>query len=306
MMKYCLFLAILSLSLPVRADNLTFLDILEGLHETRYDRFSGYDGFDWMVRSYPEEKLVVIYFDSTTEYLDFRADFGAIVSKLFQRSAKKEHRQASRQQQIVEINNIKDPIKQYLAMQDYKEALISEFLSDTYFSLNPQNYVLNSQLHQAWRLLLDVLATESYQEYRILMVGHSFGAFLAQATASRGLMLNLVGNLNREIYALTFGSIGADGAVRNYLPTSYLERYIYTFNRTQDFMVRFSMSGSLGREFDWPENMHEPSQDNGYAFLVERLLGNHHLAPLIFDLEKGALPYANLFPWMELPEELRR
>ncbi|NIZ18421.1 lipase family protein [Entomospira culicis] len=284
---------------PITLSAYTFVDILEGLHETRYDRISGYDGFDWMVRSYAEERLVVIYFDSTTEYLDFRADASAVLSRFFQRAESSDHRQEERQKQLEKIWKIKDPHKQEQALKAYQSRMINEMLTDSYFSLSPQNFVLNSQLRQAWQLFLTVLTEPNYQDYKILMVGHSFGALLAQATASRALMLNLVANLNREIYAVTFGALGANGAIKNYLPKSYLERYIYTFNREQDIVVKLAWGGSFGREFLWPEHQHDPSMDNMYAFLVERLLGNHHLIPIILDLEANKLPYANCFPWMD-------
>ncbi|NIZ47073.1 lipase family protein [Entomospira nematocerorum] len=295
---------IICFSTHLAAKDFTFIDILEGLHETRYDRFSGYDGFDWMVRSYDEYKLVVIFFDSTTEYFDFRADASAVLSRFFQRGSTSEHRQERREDQVNRIKSIKNENKRAIKWQAYKEKLRDAMMTDTYFSLSAQNYILNSQLQQAWKLFLDVLVEESYQDYRILMVGHSFGSLLAQATTSRALMLNLIGDLNREIYAVTFGALGANGAVKNYLPKSYLSQFIYTFNRKEDIIVRIAWGGSLGREFWWPEHIrHVEIEDNAYAFLIDRILANHHLIPIILDLQAGLLPYADCFPWMASCEE---
>ncbi|NIZ40423.1 hypothetical protein PVA45_02700 [Entomospira entomophila] len=287
------------LSHSLFAKEFTFIDILEGLHETRYDRFSGYDGFDWMVRSYDEHKLVVIFFDSTTEYFDFRADASAVLSRFFQRGSSSEHRQERRERQVNRIKSIKDDQKRQIKWQAYHNKLRDDMMTDTYFSLSAQNYILNSQLQQAWKLFLDVLVEESYQDYRIVMVGHSFGSLLAQATTSRALMLNLMGNLNREIYAVTFGALGANGAVKNYLPKAYLSQFIYTFNRKEDIIVRIAWGGSLGREFWWPEHVRDIEiEDNAYAFMIDRILANHHLIPMILDLQAGILPYADCFPWM--------
>lgn len=298
MKKLIIIFLCLLYSVSIHTRELTFVEILEGLYEVRYDRFSGYDGFDWMVRTYDKHKIVVIYFDSTTEYLDFRADFSAVISRFFQRSHSQAHRQENRQKQIDKILSIKNEDQKLKKLEEYQQVLKNELLSDSYFSLSSQNHILNSQLHQAWLLFLDVLMEKNYDNYRILMVGHSFGALLAQATASRALTLNWLSKLNREIYAVTFSALGANGAVKNYLPKNYLDQYIYTFNRKEDLIVHIAWGGSLGKEFWWPEYHQKPSKQNKYAFFIERLLGNHHLIPIILDLENDKLPHADIFPWM--------
>lgn len=300
----CFSYLLLFFSFSLFSSEITFISILEGLHETRHTRFNGYDGFDWMVRSFPDEQTVIIYIDSTTDYLDVRADISAIISRFFLRSQSGEHRQEQRERRYRAIMSIPDEAERERRLQKHNQNLLRQMASDTFFSLSPQNYILNSQLTQAWRLFLEVLEEPLYQDYRILLVGHSFGALLAQTTAARALFLRYMGFTNRNIYAVTFNAIGANGAVRNYLPTSYLSRYIYTFNRRHDVLTRLAWGGGLGREIYWPEHIRNPEEQgnervNMYAFLADRLLGNHHLAPIILDLERDLLPGRDCFPWMD-------
>lgn len=269
------------------------------MFEVRMEPIMGVDGFDWQMRAYPEAKTVIISYGATNDYGNVRAELSAWLNRTFQPSRTKRYTQEYLEKKHQQMLSIKDPAKRAKAMQKHYDKAFHTMMNNEFASLNASFHLLNAQLDQAWEVLEDVMLDERYRNYRIVVSGHSYAAFLAEAVASRALLAYYTGHFSRPVYAVNLASFGANGAVKNYLPQSILEHYIHGYNRYGDIVAR--LGASMGHNIivaSWTEPGLE--EKNYYILMRDRVLGNHNLERFVLALDAGIIEGLIPLPW-EMP-----
>ncbi len=299
-MKKQIFWVFLLIIAPLYArEVLTLKEITLRMHDVRIDPIYGVDGFDWQMRVYPEDKIVLISYGSTNDYANVRAELTAWISRTFQSGKTKRYTQEYLEKKHQKMLRISDPMKRAKVMQEHYDQAFHTMMNNEFASLSSTFMLLNTQVAQAWTVLENVLLDERYKDYRIVVSGHSYAALLSEAVASRALLYYYTGHLSRPVYAVNLASFGANGSIKNYLPQSVLEHYIHGYNRYGDVVAR--LGASLGHNITVPSWTEEGLIDkNFYILLKERVLGNHNLVFFILGLDAGTIGGLIPLPW-EMP-----